>query len=1453
MLLIIIFASIALALPTPENNDSDGQVSRKVLGSSVVTSVSVIMDSSNGSQTFFADAVGKPMTKPLTATQLASPINLLNPDRYEFYTFDDSGDLVRRLMTLDEIQGIIASGDGDSTNYNSQSLLTLPEQRVDDVINNVQNVLKEEMESHKPVSDGKPEFDTPDVTSTWNLILPALFGNPDSLVPDFIAETVPPSTTTNAPKTTIQTLTTQNSIPTQTITVSEANYAKTESPSATNTESINENLEKSSSTTPSSSITEITDAPTTATTVSQTFEKTENLSTVLDELAQNFDITTEGSERPLTATAEPTTKESLPSQEEQATTTENFSKLTSEITKESLSSQDEQATTTESFPKLITTFEIIKESLSSKDEQATTTESISKLTTFEITTELASTENNMFKEKTTTLAAISATTEEQTTRDTSLMMSTTPIDVITTAIKSEAALNSTTQQESTTDRQIEELTTFAMNSKYTVNSGTTTESAPTTIEMVTAKQSPNLVNNEITTQFPTSTVTMEAQSATSPNLLNKDSAFESPTSTTTVEEGTLKFTTSTEIVTEYLALVTIQERLSTESSAVNESQTHLSNVGSTTDLPMSTKNEPLKDIGSTSFPISEDSTPAASTTENIPNANDVSTTTMYGTTTLDSVTMTETLNTTEKETFGSTTDSFDTTTNYILHSNKVEFDENVNDAVDNLISQIINRESNQTTIENLLSNEDVTEGTTIKLQETTRTSDMSENAEMNRYEEIELDNIDLSTPVSYEEKNIQLWQNMEELKTTFKELTSTEANIDSTTPYIKNETSSSSEPVPNTTNIPYKNLKTDAMELDNFEITTALQVSAKLTATELSSEMEDNSTEVYYLTELSPDKTTLAATAQVSEVANETTTELSASTEAEVTTTRISEPTTAPASAKISSVKTEGPTTSPTLEFVTVETVTSPSAKVEKPELHIINRTISTTAKSDTTWTLVSTVAPHRTTASSEQDKLLLNSVTSVDLVPKPLQGFGLSDSTSALDPDVFQFTELCNELAFSFWSSVTSGISFARSVVVSPFATTSVLAMVFLGARGATSGEMNEILKLDDMVTFNPHAVFKNVVESIEVSKKSGVANSVFVKELYSDKNKGKLLNFYKERVKQFYDGHVEEVNFKEINDVVRRRTNLLVKRQTWGKVTEYLKDNNLSVRPPLAAISANLFQTDCSKASVNGRDGELHFVVLPSIRQRKLVPIPAVVWRSEFLAGYEPGLDATAVAIGRKDQTISTIFVIPGQQGISAPGDGLARLETRLIESAFKQNAWARLLRSLIPRPGLEVQIPRFSHKSIINATAALQRMGLRDLFNAHTADLKGLNGVAHDLYLSDIIQINTFATCGENKIDDTHHSEIYPATTNRSFRRVRKIPQFTHYENSDLADEPRDYQRAFHDPLYDPSYLSLPLQFRPRQARLPEAPRLRFDRPFLYFVRHNPTGLLLHMGRFNPRLLP
>jgi len=249
--------------------------------------------------------------------------------------------------------------------------------------------------------------------------------------------------------------------------------------------------------------------------------------------------------------------------------------------------------------------------------------------------------------------------------------------------------------------------------------------------------------------------------------------------------------------------------------------------------------------------------------------------------------------------------------------------------------------------------------------------------------------------------------------------------------------------------------------------------------------------------------------------------------------------------------------------------------------------------------------------------KLMASSTQStrppVILAPSPESSQGLEASTVVMDEDLQSFARLCNELAFSYWRAITSEkISSARSLVISPFALTSMLSMVFLGARGSTSGEMNEILKLDEMVTFNPHLILKNITNSVEQATDRGIATAAFVREIFSDRANGKILPFFKEKTQQLYAGHVEEVNFHVVNDIVRRRTNLLVKRHTMGKVLEYLRTNSVWVNGPLATVSANLFQTDCSHGSTADRDGEMFFQVHPMVRQRRLVPIPAVLYRS-------------------------------------------------------------------------------------------------------------------------------------------------------------------------------------------------------------------------------------------------
>ena len=93
----------------------------------------------------------------------------------------------------------------------------------------------------------------------------------------------------------------------------------------------------------------------------------------------------------------------------------------------------------------------------------------------------------------------------------------------------------------------------------------------------------------------------------------------------------------------------------------------------------------------------------------------------------------------------------------------------------------------------------------------------------------------------------------------------------------------------------------------------------------------------------------------------------------------------------------------------------------------------------------------------------------------------GLESTRIDLTDDEKSFIDLNNDLGFEIFKKLIKNSAWSSSnFVFSPFSAATSLAMLFLGARGDTSWEINEILKLDDIVSFNPHMLLKNVSDSL-------------------------------------------------------------------------------------------------------------------------------------------------------------------------------------------------------------------------------------------------------------------------------------------------------------------------------------------------------------------------------------
>ena len=262
------------------------------------------------------------------------------------------------------------------------------------------------------------------------------------------------------------------------------------------------------------------------------------------------------------------------------------------------------------------------------------------------------------------------------------------------------------------------------------------------------------------------------------------------------------------------------------------------------------------------------------------------------------------------------------------------------------------------------------------------------------------------------------------------------------------------------------------------------------------------------------------------------------------------------------------------------------------------------------------------------------------------------------------------------------------------------------------------------------------------------------------------------------------------------------------------------------------------------------MNFINLPvAFRGRRLIQVPCGIINNRKLnTGYDPNLDATMTELPYKGGKFSLILILPGKQTEFIAG-GLSRIESRL-----NATLWNGLLRRMSPHK-IDFKMPLFRHRSIINHLKdAFIEQEMVSAFSPDDADFSGVNG-GRDLWMSEIVQLNEVKVESGGQTRQPEVSSNYrSAGRYRNYRKARQFMQMgrkrfsrqdhTNHDHQSHNEHHEQHLEQKHNEHHHPhDHHSEPTSNDDDSSTV----RIFFERQFMYAIRHNPTGMLVYIGRY------
>jgi serpin B len=313
-------------------------------------------------------------------------------------------------------------------------------------------------------------------------------------------------------------------------------------------------------------------------------------------------------------------------------------------------------------------------------------------------------------------------------------------------------------------------------------------------------------------------------------------------------------------------------------------------------------------------------------------------------------------------------------------------------------------------------------------------------------------------------------------------------------------------------------------------------------------------------------------------------------------------------------------------------------------------------------------------------------------------------------------------------------------------------------------------------------HPTLGSLISDLDCSAASADALLLTANALWGQKGYG-FAKEYQDLLRTHYASEIREVDYKADPGQAEQTINQWVEQQTQGKITQMIK----GVPEDAGILTGNAIYFNCGWTHKFPKTDtkEDHFFLLDGNK----IMAPLMMNLSGFR--YMEKGDFQGVELPYSGDEFSMLIFLPGKK------DGLLELEKSLTGKGL-----AGWIGSLEPWPaGVIVFLPRFYIGSRFGLSSTLGDMGMKLAFKRFQADFTGISGprpAQELLYLTDVIHQAGIDVSEEG-------TEAWAATMN--------CKMISGCGGDGDPTKPKVF---------------------------------RADHPFLFMIRHNPSGCILFMGR-------